>query len=200
MKESVAVVEATYATCGAMGRKGTPCKRPAGWGTQHVGDGRCKLHGGNTATHRTAAVRTMIQTEMLGTTLGAHLAVDIHPTEALLELVKMTAGYVRWLNAEVAALGRLEESSYVTGLHEPKVLIRLLGEYTDRLARFSKMALDAGVEERLVSLAEAQGELVASVLVNVLSDLALSPAQQAAAPEVVRRHMLVLEGRVIEEA
>ncbi len=33
--------------CGAKTRDGTPCKRPAGWGTEHVGDGRCKTHGGN---------------------------------------------------------------------------------------------------------------------------------------------------------
>lgn len=32
--------------CGAKTRAGTPCKRPAGWGTNHVGSGRCKLHGG----------------------------------------------------------------------------------------------------------------------------------------------------------
>lgn len=32
--------------CGAKTRGGTPCKQPAGWGTNHVGEGRCKLHGG----------------------------------------------------------------------------------------------------------------------------------------------------------
>ena len=32
--------------CGATTRAGTPCRRPAGWGTDHVGEGRCKLHGG----------------------------------------------------------------------------------------------------------------------------------------------------------
>ena len=32
--------------CGAKTRAGTPCKRPAGWGTNHVGEGCCKLHGG----------------------------------------------------------------------------------------------------------------------------------------------------------
>lgn len=32
--------------CGAKTRAGTPCRRPAGWGTYHVGEGRCKLHGG----------------------------------------------------------------------------------------------------------------------------------------------------------
>lgn len=35
-----------YNICGAKTRKGTPCLRPAGWGTNHPGEGRCKLHGG----------------------------------------------------------------------------------------------------------------------------------------------------------
>lgn len=34
--------------CGATNRQGTPCQRPAGWGTDHVGIGKCKLHGGKT--------------------------------------------------------------------------------------------------------------------------------------------------------
>ncbi|KIL36217.1 hypothetical protein SD71_09735 [Cohnella kolymensis] len=34
------------AVCEAKGRGGKPCQRPAGWGTSHVGVGRCKLHGG----------------------------------------------------------------------------------------------------------------------------------------------------------
>lgn len=32
--------------CGAKTRNGEPCKRPAGWGTSHTGEGRCKQHGG----------------------------------------------------------------------------------------------------------------------------------------------------------
>ena len=34
--------------CGAKTRQGTPCELPAGWGTDHAGVGRCKLHGGAT--------------------------------------------------------------------------------------------------------------------------------------------------------
>lgn len=37
-----------YDVCGATtSQKGTPCQQPAGWGTDHVGEGRCKLHGGS---------------------------------------------------------------------------------------------------------------------------------------------------------
>lgn len=32
--------------CGAKTRSGSPCQQVAGWGTDHVGTGRCKLHGG----------------------------------------------------------------------------------------------------------------------------------------------------------
>lgn len=38
--------------CGARKRQpahpGERCRRPAGWGTEHPGWGRCKLHGGST--------------------------------------------------------------------------------------------------------------------------------------------------------
>jgi hypothetical protein len=33
-------------TCGASNRNGDPCGLPAGWGTDHPGEGRCKHHGG----------------------------------------------------------------------------------------------------------------------------------------------------------
>jgi len=35
-----------HETCGAQTRDGGECKRRAGWGTDHVGEGRCKQHGG----------------------------------------------------------------------------------------------------------------------------------------------------------
>lgn len=35
-------------TCGAKTRSGGPCRHEAGWGTDHPGAGRCKLHGGST--------------------------------------------------------------------------------------------------------------------------------------------------------
>lgn len=38
----------SYEICGAKTRSGTPCQKPAGWGTNHAGIGKCKLHGGAT--------------------------------------------------------------------------------------------------------------------------------------------------------
>lgn len=36
------------AICGARTRRGSLCQQPAGWGTEHPREGRCKLHGGAT--------------------------------------------------------------------------------------------------------------------------------------------------------
>lgn len=40
--------------CGAKTRSGGSCRRPAGWGTDHAGSGRCKLHGGKSTGAKTA--------------------------------------------------------------------------------------------------------------------------------------------------
>jgi hypothetical protein len=41
--------KAPHAKCGAHAKQtGKPCTRPAGWGTDHSGSGRCKMHGGKT--------------------------------------------------------------------------------------------------------------------------------------------------------
>lgn len=49
--------------CGARRKQGEgTCTRPAGWGTPHVGIGRCKLHGGcspNHIEHAKAQLRTL---------------------------------------------------------------------------------------------------------------------------------------------
>jgi hypothetical protein len=52
------------------------------------------------------------------------------------------------------------------------------GEWIGRAAKHAKLALDAGVEERKVRIAEQQGELIAQVIRSILGDVGLSKAQQ----------------------
>lgn len=35
------------------------CQHEAGWGTDHLGHGRCKFHGGNTTTHETSIIQEL---------------------------------------------------------------------------------------------------------------------------------------------
>ena len=46
--------------------------------------------------------------------------------------------------------------------------MRLYGEWVDRLAKISKMALDAGIEERTVRVAEEMGTFIVATVNRVL--------------------------------
>ena len=60
------------------------------------------------------------------------------------------------------------------------------------MARIAKMALDAGVAERQVRMAEKYGTQLAKVIQDIFMDaeLALTPAQRAALPALLRRHLV----------
>lgn len=51
--------------CMAKNRSGNPCALPAGWGTSHTGNGRCKLHGGASTGPRDQRGNTNAQTHGL---------------------------------------------------------------------------------------------------------------------------------------
>ena len=184
--------------CGARKRQGEGCcKRPAGWGTDHPGTGRCKLHGGKTESHRAAAIEE--QARKAVETYG--LPRDISPTDALLEEVRYSAGHVAWLRAKVA---ELEAADLVWGITEEvdKGATEFAGVDTTRSATvnmwldlyfrerkhlldLTKTAISVGIEERRVRLAEAQGSLMNDVIRRILARLSLTSDQSALLPVVV---------------
>jgi hypothetical protein len=179
--------------CGAKTRgSGTPCGRPAGWGTDHVGYGRCKLHGGCVPSGRKAAQRQMAVDQVA--TYGLPREVDPHT--ALLEELHRTAGVVAWLGTKVSQLEEDDAHGPVGGSdhprHEAHVWIRMYAEERGHLARVAKTCVDVGIEERRVRLAEQQGELLAQAIRNVLVDLGVADHPQA--PTVVRRHLTAIAG------
>ena len=98
--------------CGGKKKQGEgTCTRPAGWGTDHAGSGRCKLHGGCAPSGRIAAMNEAARQAV--ETYG--LPRDISPTDALLEEVRYSAGHVAWLRAKVA---EIEADDLVWGVTE----------------------------------------------------------------------------------
>lgn len=63
--------------------------------------------------------------------------------------------------------------------------LRLYREERAHLAKAAKMAIDAGIAERHVRLAEDQGKLFAGGIKLILQALALTPEQQAQVPQLV---------------
>jgi len=175
-----------YPTCGAKHtRDGDPCIKPAGWGTEHAGIGRCKFHGGSTPSHVAAARKAMAQQSVA--TLG--LPRDVDPQQALLEEVHRTAGHVAWLSDLVGDLDPLDLSDG-EGF---SVWVRLYQAERKHLVEVTKAAIACGLAAREVELAEREGALLAQVILRILSDLELSDIQREMAPGVVRRHLTAVK-------
>jgi hypothetical protein len=78
----------TKTACGAKNRTGGTCQLRAGFGTDHVGDGRCKFHGGKTPV-RSGRYST-VKHEALRDLIAQHAA-DEDPLDILPELAAARA-------------------------------------------------------------------------------------------------------------
>jgi hypothetical protein len=188
--------------CGGKKKSGGTCRQEAGWGTDHVGHGRCKLHGGMAPSGRKAAQRQAAE-EAVGT---YGLPREIDPHAALLEELHRTAGHVAWLQTQVAEL-EVDEVTHliVANDHDDdKRKLEVIDERTNvwidlyqrerkHFAAIAKTCVDVGIEERRVRLAEQEGQLIAQVLRGVLTELGVMDRPETA--QIVRRHLTLVAGQ-----
>lgn len=140
------LAEAVSEHCGAVrrghssrhGRSGDTCRKPAGWGTDHVGLAFCRLHGGNTATHR-QSVEVAVAERAL-TRLG--LPVPTDPIAALSRAVAAANGLHLGLEQLVREAATSEDSRALV----PR--LAMYADSVDRLARVARSAVDASLTER----------------------------------------------------
>jgi hypothetical protein len=136
-------------------------------------------------THKVSAARAEA---------ASHVAVSgipVDPATALLRCVQLAAGQVEYASRQLSLTSDPESADPEHSSLSPWG--RVQAEGMDRLARFSKMALDAGVAEKQVRIAERHGEELAKVIGAALSELNLTPEQRKLAPEVIRKHLTPLE-------
>jgi len=173
-----------HALCEAKKKNGDKCRLFAGQGTSHSGVGRCKYHLGNSKNHEAHAVRVEATRRLVS--FGEKVPVE--PTEALLAVLHLSAGHLSWVRSELAALD--DKTTF-----EGQVLLRLWNEERDRVARIAKAALDAGVAERQIRMAEQYGEQLAQLLKAIFYDpeLGLNARQRGQLPDVLRRHLGALD-------
>ena len=169
------------ALCGARGRTGRPCRKRAGWGTDHVGYGNCKLHAGSTPGGRKAAEKQR---------LAAVVAAPIGGFDAIERGLALMNGLVNALEAELAKV----EGGVLDG-SELRATVRLARDAARDLASVGKLAADAGLDERRLRLEEAKLVLLAATLREVFADpeLGLDAARQEIAARVTARHLRGLE-------
>jgi hypothetical protein len=88
---AVAKGKAVVRYCEARTRRGTLCKRPAGWGTGHPGRGRCVKHGGKTRNHEKKAAREEAREFLIGQN---GVAMPVEPLDAAILAVELARGTV----------------------------------------------------------------------------------------------------------
>lgn len=181
--------------CPATNRKGGPCGRGAGHGTDHPGVGLCKYHGGSSPAGRKAAQRQMAETAVQRLALPRTVDADT----ALIEELHRGAGAVAWLDTVVAAKREHELTGLVGGgpdsipRAEPVVEVRMWQEERDRLLRTVKLCKELGLAEREVRLAEQQGETLASVIRAIVVGLG-HRLDDPVVRDLVRRELTVVTG------
>jgi hypothetical protein len=136
-------VSVGHGTCGAKTRApdGHPCRLPAGAGTGSR-YGRCRFHGGATSAGQKNAA--MLEAKAQAARLGTEVSLD--PADALALTVRLATGEVEWLRGRIA---QVEADDPAANLD---ALAGALASANERLARISKLASDANVDERRLQL------------------------------------------------
>ncbi len=189
--------------CGALKPDGMPCTRAAGWGTVHRGVGQCKAHGGKLTVQNKDVIAPAMLELLVGYDIGY-----VDPLEAMMMCIRISAAEVTFFSEQVKTLtmedvlerpraqtvhGAVESVVYdLKGQQQLNIWIRERQRSVDRLARFSKMAIDCGIAERQVRIAEQMGDLMARMVDGVMRDLKLTPEQQERAPEIVRHNLAMI--------
>lgn len=146
-------------TCGARKRNGTgTCGRPAGWGTDHVGVGSCKLHGGSTRNGRKHG-RSLAAAKAL-TTLAIPVVGD--PIKVLEAAIESAYGFL--LGARRLLADTLDEDQADGLPFTAEEAAELYGQAIDRAARTAKFGVDAKLDEARLTIARELAERVIIVV------------------------------------
>jgi hypothetical protein len=178
--------------CTAHNRAGMPCGR-----MPLKGQTVCGLHGGKSPQAKGAAIKRQ-EHQRIAAELVSHgvQLKEQHPIDGLLEEVYRSAAAVDFYASLIAELDIPDPHDpmpEVSGINDegevvmannasrlygpdhnadaaPHVLVNLWNAERNWHARCCKMALDAGVQERLVRASEAQGQQIVTVITMVLDD------------------------------
>jgi hypothetical protein len=165
--------ESSYPICGARTRSGQRCRRPAGWGTGHVGYGRCRLHCGATPTGEKAGQRQAAEARALELVAAEGLVPVSDPVAVLTGLAAEAVALVGTFRRMVAELDDVRYSTRAGG-EQLRAEVALYERALDRAERFSRDLAKLGLEERSVRVSEAQAELLVRLIEDVLTSAELA--------------------------
>lgn len=174
----------------------------------------CRYHGGGTRHVKQAAARRIAIQNARDLVVRLGGSIDVDPLDALLEMVKEAAWNVAAYRIALDELGihvsSADEHVAETGGTKvghgvaiassydekgkrdpaaPHILVAMYSSERDRLARYAKMCLDAGVDERRVRIVEAQAQQLGSVVEAAVRSLNPTPDQYREALQAAAKAM-----------
>lgn len=149
--------------------------------------------------------------EKVKTEVEQHLggSLDVDPGDALLEMCHEAAFNVAYLRQRVGELDTqktaigdpsdiygptFHATGRATGEGKKHVLVQMYDEERERLAKFSKLAIDAAIAERRLELAEIEALRLAQVIIATVDDpqLGLTREQRELARRIAGQQMRFL--------
>jgi len=138
--------------------------------------------------------------------------IDVDPHDAIVHAIRITAGEVRYCDEQIRRLteDELFERPLETSIQQlpsgkwVQIEEKRTGEVISRwvtlrddalanLVKYSKWAIEVGIDERRVRVAERVADVIAPLLSDLAIDLNLNDEQRRLLPAVIDRRMRVLE-------
>lgn len=176
--------------CGAPKRQGEgTCTQVAGWGTDHVGEGPCRKHGGNMPTVAKSARLRLVDREVREL-FGK--VVEPTPVDNPLAAFSAFAGeVVAWKDLMRQLLEGLTRADYADemGIEHARALVELYERAMDRantvLSSFARLKID----DRLAAITEKQKQTIIRAIEAALEEAGIDGDGMAAAKRTVVRHL-----------
>lgn len=178
--------------CGAQKRQGEPgetCTLAAGWGTDHVGFGYCRLHGGNTRNQRAAAHTAMAEQQARATLARLDVTPIENPFTALAKLAGQAVAWQEALAAIVERLGDRIRYESTGGAEQLRAEIALYERAMDRCGQILGMIARLNIEDRMARVSERQAEIVVSAIEAALASAGVTGRTADEARKVAARHL-----------
>jgi hypothetical protein len=173
--------------CNSLKKNGERCRMFAGAGTSHPGIGACKWHFGNAKNHEKAAVKRELTQRMV--MMGAP-AENVTALDALLQELYASTGHVGWLRQQIADLSQDE-----LGMPYGQTLLNMYAGERDRKAKIARLAIESGVDEAAIRVAEAQLTALGTALSRACDTAGVSPKLRKAIGSALREHLSEIEAQ-----
>jgi len=194
---TVALVESSEAQgrgqqCEAKTRSGTACLKPAGYGTDHVGYGRCKFHGGSTPTQRRGVVGQIVDDR--ARTLFGQSYTPKPVTNPLAVFEQLSGKVTSWMEVLERLVAELDRPGYaaLTG-EQIRAEVQLFERALDRCNTVLATHARLNIDERLARVSEAQAAMILGALDAGLAAIGVTGAKAVEARRVAGGRLRTLE-------